>query len=229
MIPKLPPKIMVVEVNEKLRYSMCNIIECNYFDVFRAQDSNHALNNLEIEKPNIIVISSTMGSDSMVQLTKDIHDRLDFQQIPFIFALDSKEKTPEYKVDNSLIEIIYRPITGIEIITIIKSILRKSNPVFQDKLLKYKDLVMDIATYQVYRKNEKIHLGPTEFKILQMLLQYPETIFSRKEIIEYVWKTNQDIEPRTVDVHVNRLRSSIKSGTKLFIQTIRSVGYKLEA
>ena len=111
----------------------------------------------------------------------------------------------------------------------IKSLLRKSKPVFQDKVIRYKDLTMDLATYKVHRGDKRIHLGPTEFKIMQMLIQAPKVILSRQEIIDCVWGSNQQIEPRTVDVHVNRLRSLVKirENELPFIKTVRAAGYCL--
>jgi two-component system phosphate regulon response regulator PhoB len=88
---------------------------------------------------------------------------------------------------------------------------------------------MDLATYKVQRAGKKIHLGPTEFKIMQMLIQSPKTILSRQRIIDYVWGGDQAIEPRTVDVHVNRLRSLVKINDEElpFIKTVRASGYCL--
>ena len=81
----------------------------------------------------------------------------------------------------------------------------------------------------MHRKDKRIHLGPTEFKILQLLVQSPKVIFTRQQIIDYVWGTKENIEPRTVDVHVNRLRTLIKVDSREipFIKTVRAAGYCL--
>ena len=141
-----------------------------------------------------------------------------------------KEFVENYKLtDTTLVEVVYRPFTPNQLMTAIKSLLRKSQPIFQDKIIKHKDVSMDLATYKVYRSNKVIHLGPTEFKILQLFIQAPRTIFSRQQIIDYVWGVDKIIELRTVDVHVNRLRSLMKleKNEIPFIKTVRASGYCL--
>lgn len=114
--------------------------------------------------------------------------------------------------------------------TTIRTLLRKSRPVFQDKIIKYNDIRMDLSTYRVYRNNKQVHLGPTEFKILQLLVQKPKSIYSRRQIIDYVWGTEKDIAHRTIDVHVNRIRTLMKLEKDQYqlIKTIRSAGYCLD-
>lgn len=230
MTDKLPPKVFVIEPDELLKTSLCNTIERYWFNVLRASDFETSLRLVAINKPNVIIVSSRIPGISAIDLAAKIRQLDGCEDMPMIFILDETESVENYKtVDNGLIEIVYRPYTPNEIMTSIKNLLRRSKPIFQDKVVKYKDLSMDLATYKVVRGNKFIHLGPTEFKILQLLVKSPKTIFSRQQIVDYVWGADQKVEPRTVDVHVNRLRTLIKqSNNELpFIKTVRASGYCL--
>jgi two-component system phosphate regulon response regulator PhoB len=178
-----------------------------------------------------VVLSSKLGSKKVLDMIEHVRSSPKNKELPILLILEESEEISLYnKAKDTALEIMKRPFAPAEFLSNVKSLLRKSNPVFQDKIIKYKDLTMDLATYKVQRAGKKIHLGPTEFKIMQMLIQSPKTILSREKIIEYVWgEAAQNIEPRTVDVHVNRLRSLVKiNDTELpFIKTVRAAGYCL--
>ena len=127
-------------------------------------------------------------------------------------------------------EVLQRPFTPNELMTTIRLLLRKSKPVFQDKVIKYGDISMDLSTFKVLRGAKQVHLGPTEFKILELFVQKPKNIYSRRQIIDYVWGTEKDIAHRTIDVHINRIRTLMKLDSDRYplIKTIRSAGYCLD-
>lgn len=230
MSEKLPPKILVIEPDEVQRIALCNTIERYWFTVLRAGDKDSALRTIGVNQPNVVIISSALSEASMSDLAQDIRELKGCAEMPVILIINEKDSAENYKkLDLDLTEFVTRPFTPNEVMTAIKALLRKAKPIFQDKIITYKDLSMDLATYRVHRKDRKIHLGPTEFKILQLLVQSPRIIFTRQQIIDYVWGTGQDIEPRTVDVHVNRLRALIKLDSREipFIKTVRAAGYCL--
>jgi two-component system phosphate regulon response regulator PhoB len=148
--------------------------------------------------------------------------------IPFVI-LSSDNIT--YNFDSELVVILKRPFTPYEIINTIRSLLRKSKPVFQNTILAHNELTMNLATYRVLRGKRLIHLGPTEFIILQLLMSDPNRIFSRSEIIEGVWGEKHQIDARTVDVHINRIRVLLKNPDDKYhiIKTVRSLGYSMES
>lgn len=231
MSDKLPPKILVVESDEVLNASVCNTIERHWFDVIRTHDAEHALKAVTTTLPNAATISSRLKDISAVEMAARLRKIPKLSQLPIIFLVDSGEPESNYNhFDDNLVGLVYRPFTPNQLITAIRSVLRRSQPIFQDKIIKYKDVSMDLATYKVYRGSKVIHLGPTEFKILQLFMQSPKVIFSREHIIQHIWGLDKVIEHRTVDVHVNRLRTLIKPdrrGRDDFIKTVRSSGYCL--
>lgn len=227
---KLPPRILVIESDEALSSSICNAIERSWFDVARATDEETAIAFASSNLPNVAIISSRIKDISPVAMSSKLRKLNKATDLPIIFLLDAGQSFENYNSpNNDLVEVIYRPFTPNQLMISIKSLLRKSQPIFQNKIIKYKDVSMDLATYKVIRRNKSIHLGPTEFKILHLFVQSPKVIFSRQQIIDYVWGTGKEIEHRTVDVHVNRLRTLMKVEDKdeQFIKTVRANGYCL--
>lgn len=230
MSDKLPPKILILESDELARTSLCNTIERYWFTVLRAEGIDSATRIASVNQPNVVVVSSRNNDVSLTEAVCAIRSAKACSNVPVVLIMAEGATPDSYKnLDNGLLECVARPFTPSEVLLAIKSLLRRSKPVFQDKVIKYKDLSMDLSTYKVMRGDKRIHLGPTEFKILQMLVQSPKVIFSRQQIIDYVWGAGMAIEPRTVDVHVNRLRSLVKlhKDEIPFIKTVRSAGYCL--
>lgn len=229
MFEKLPPKVLVVEKDELFRTTICNTIERYWFSVIRTSTIEEGMKKTA-DNPNVVIISSKFGSNEVIAMVKDLQKNSSNLELPLIILLEDGESKDNYSsISSPLTEFMNRPFTPNELMLCIKGLLRKSNPIFQDKVIKYKDLSMDLATYRVYRGSKQIHLGPTEFKIMQMLILAPRTIHSRQSIMDHVWGKGRNIESRTVDVHVNRIRSLIKlrDDEPPIIKTVRSSGYCL--
>lgn len=230
MSEKLPPEILIFETDEVSCTNLCNTVERYWFTVLRAYSIEKAVRISAVNNPHVVVLGSKDSSVSLAEAAYQIRSMKGRHSIPFIFIIENDSDVESYKsLDNGLIEYITRPFTPNEVLIAIKALLRRSKPTFQDKIIKYKDLSMDLSTYKVTRGTTHVRLGPTEFKILQLLVQSPKVIFSREQIIDFVWGANLEIEHRTVDVHVNRLRSLIKTNQDEipFIKTVRSAGYCL--
>ncbi|KJV55380.1 transcriptional regulatory, C terminal family protein [Orientia chuto str. Dubai] len=236
---KLPPQILIIDLDEMRRIALCNIVERSWFNAIRL-NHNHDIeassaNAVLMLAPNLIIISSSIAKNIAIdvftqKLRAAAQKKSSQTDVPIIFILNQNDNIEVYKkLDNGLIEILQYPYTDSDIISAIKSLLRKSNLVLKNRILKYKDLTMDLSTYKVYRGDKLICLGPTEFKILQLLLEEPKVILSRERIIECVWGREHKIELRTVDVHVNRLRNVIKNNKfePTLIKTVRASGYCL--
>lgn len=232
MSDKLPPKILVVEYDEVLNASLCNSIERYWFQVTRVKNPEEAVRAAEVDHPNVAIISSRIRSMSSIEMAVQLRKIKGLKDMPVVFLLDQEELIDNYNLmDSNLTELVRRPFTPNELMTSIRTLLRRSKPIFQDKIIKYNDVSMDLSTYKVFRGNKSIHLGPTEFKILQLFVQKPENVYSRRQIIDYVWGADKDIAPRTIDVHINRIRTLMKPDNTKFdiplIRTIRAKGYSL--
>ena len=231
MSEKLPPKILVIEDDERLRASISNNIERSNLDVIRANSKN-VLSAIGTDTPNLAIIADHDGNNQAVSIAKMLWEKYSEPTLPLIFIAENAAKNEQYSsLSSQFVVSVNKKDLSLELLPSIKLLLRKSKPVFQNKTLSFRNITIDLATFRVTRDGEKIHLGPTEFKILHLLMQSPDKIFSREEIINFVWDNPRgDIEPRTVDVHVNRLRSMLKAYDRevSIIKTIRSAGYCLK-
>ena len=228
---KLPPKILVVEADEVMNTNLCNAIERYWFDVTRARNSETAQRAAQVSLPNVAIVSSRVQDQSAMELGALLRRVPDLKELPIVFIIEQGESIDNYNlIGSGYTEVLQRPFTPNELMTTIRLLLRKSKPVFQDKVIKYGDISMDLSTFKVLRGAKQVHLGPTEFKILELFVQKPKNIYSRRQIIDYVWGTEKDIAHRTIDVHINRIRTLMKLDSDRYplIKTIRSAGYCLD-
>ena len=231
MSDKLPPKILVVEADEVMNTSLCNTIERYWFDVTRARTSETAQRAAQVHLPNVAIISSRVQDKSAIEVGVSLRKILELKELPIVFIVEQGESVDNYNlISGGYTEVLHRPFTPNELMTTIRLLLRKSKPMFQDKVIKYSDISMDLSTFKVHRGLKQVHLGPTEFKILELFVQKPKNIYSRRQIIDYVWGTEKDIAHRTIDVHINRIRTLMKLDSDRYplIKTIRSAGYCLD-
>jgi two-component system phosphate regulon response regulator PhoB len=123
---------------------------------------------------------------------------------------------------------ITKPFSFPELLARIKALLRRSKPsVISDTVL-FDDLKIDRMTRRVYRKDTEVHLGPKEYELLNFFIKNPKRVYSREQLLENVWSENINVETRTIDVHIRRLRQNINlKGSKELIRTVRSAGYSL--
>ena len=184
----------------------------------------------EVKPPNVAIISSRITNKSANEIAAELKKMKGMRDLPILFLVEQNESENTTLSDQYCSEYLIRPFTPNELMTIIRSLLRQSKPIFQDKIIKYNDIRVDLSNYRVYRNQKQFYLGPTEFKILQLLSQQPKKIYSRRQIIDYVCGTEKDIAHRTIDVHINRIRTLMKLETDQYplIKTIRSAGYCLD-
>ena len=122
-----------------------------------------------------------------------------------------------------------KPFSFPELLARIKAMLRRGNPTAVNEEIIYLDLKVDRVAMKVYRQNKEVSLGPKEFKLLDFLITQPKRVYSREQLLEQVWGEDINVESRTVDVHITRLRQAINiDGSKPLIRTVRSAGYSLE-
>jgi len=185
------------------------------------------LDTVERIEPNIIILDEdTAGILKPSDVCSILKNNPKTNNIKIILA----SKTAQ--LDNSVInDYIIKPFVPSELVSKIKSFATKHVSSSNKKIIRYHDIEMNINTFRVTRLGKTIHLGPNEFKIFQCFLELPDRVLSREHIMNYVWGHNSQVEPRTIDVHINRLRAALKDNEDELplIKTIRSAGYSLSA
>jgi two-component system phosphate regulon response regulator PhoB len=230
----LPPKIMIIDSDVVGCTYLGNSLERNGFSVMPCHYGADALKHLEQlplkRKPNLIVIDDDIEDISHIELYRTITEKK-LSMAPVILMLKDGSDTSIINTESPeiLADYVVKPITQYDFMSKVKALLSKSNPVLQEKILSFRDIQINIASYKVKRGSRELHLGPTEFKLLQCLIEAPYKIFSRKELADYVLLDKQNIELRTIDVHINRLRNALKNpwDDRPVIKTIRAAGYCL--
>jgi two-component system phosphate regulon response regulator PhoB len=124
---------------------------------------------------------------------------------------------------------VTKPFSPSELIARVRAVMRRARPSLGTETLQYEDLVMDLAAHRVRRNGRDVHLGPTEFRLLRHLLEHQGRVFSREQLLDQVWGQDAYVEPRTVDVHIRRLRKALTIDEAAdLIRTVRSAGYALD-
>ena len=124
---------------------------------------------------------------------------------------------------------ITKPFNMEALLARVRALLRRTAPTVSKEKLVFHDMQMDLATHRVQRNSRTLHLGPTEFRLLAFFLQHPHRVFSREELLDAVWGPDIHVEPRTVDVHIRRLRKSINGDGELdLVRTVRAAGYAFD-
>jgi two-component system phosphate regulon response regulator PhoB len=152
------------------------------------------------------------------------------RDIPIIMITARGEESDRVRgLDTGADDYVTKPFSTTELVARVRAVLRRSAPSLSEELLTFADVTMDLAAHRVRRGDRDIHLGPTEFRLLRHFMQHPGRVFSREQLLDVVWGHDVYVEPRTVDVHIRRLRKALNDGDEAdLIRTVRSAGYALD-
>lgn len=224
------PKILVVEDEpaqmELLAYNM----EKEGFTVIRAMDGDEGLLAAEETSPDLIVLDWMLPNVSGIEVCRQLKRRKDTSDTPVIMLTARGEETDRIRgLDTGADDYMVKPYSISELMARVRALLRRSRPSTSNHLLSYKEINVDLDRHRVNYGDDVIKLGPTEFRLLVFLLEKPGRVWSREQLLDHVWGINSDIDLRTVDVHVGRLRKALKQNGKSDpVRTIRGFGYSLD-
>ena len=164
---------------------------------------------------------------SGIELCRRIRKNKEHKNIPIIMLTAKGEEEDKLRgLETGADDYITKPFSINELVARVKAVLRRIRPMFVDEVLTYKGIVIDLVSHSASRDGETLHLGPTEFNLLAFFMENIGRVFSREQLLNHVWKNEAHVEPRTVDVHIRRLRKAVNNDVKEdFIRTVRSAGY----
>jgi two-component system phosphate regulon response regulator PhoB len=226
----LKPLLLIVEdeaaLVELLRYNF----EKEGFRVAVAMDGEAALVAVAEARPDIMVLDWMLPHVSGLEVCRQIRRKADTRDVPIIMLTARGEESDRIRgLDTGADDYLTKPFSMSELIARIRAVLRRIRPGLADDRLNHGDIVIDRVAHRVRRAGNEIHLGPTEFRLLDHLMQHPGRVFSREQLLDAVWGSDVYVEARTVDVHVGRLRKALNvEGTVNPIRTVRSAGYSLD-
>lgn len=221
--------IMVVEDEEALGLMLKYNLEKEGYDVLVEPRGNKALAEVEKNQPSVILLDWMLPEISGVEICKLIRSKPDIKNIPIIMLTAKGEEEDKVKgLSAGADDYVTKPFSVPELMARVKAQLRRAPEPPAEKELKFADIRMDLTAKKVFRGENFVHLGPTEFRLLRMLMETPGKVFSREFLLKNVWGSNIYVESRTVDVHIRRLRKSLNEFGPDYIRTVRATGYSLD-
>ncbi|MEM7223505.1 MAG: phosphate regulon transcriptional regulator PhoB [Pseudomonadota bacterium] len=226
----MKPLVLIVEdeaaIVTLLRYNL----EREGFQVIEAGDGEEALLLVAEHEPDIILLDWMLPVMSGIEVCRRLRRKPEMQEVPILMLTARGEESDKVRgLDCGADDYVTKPFSPAELIARMRAVLRRSHTLTNAQQLRFADLVMDLGAHRVQRGARSIHLGPTEFRLLRHFLQYPGRVFSREQLMDAIWGRDVYVEPRTVDVHIRRLRKAINlDDAEDLIRTVRSAGYALD-
>lgn len=227
----MTPYILVVEDEDALATLLKYNLDKEGHRVVVASDGEEALMLVDERQPDLIVLDWMLPKVSGIEVCRRLRAKPETKNLPVIMLTARGEESDRVRgLDTGADDYIVKPFSMSELAARVRAVLRRIRPGLADDRIRHGDLVIDRVAHRVKRDGKEIHLGPTEFRLLDYLMQHPGRVFSREQLLDAVWGSDVYVEARTVDVHIGRLRKALNVGAEVDpIRTVRSAGYSLEA
>ncbi len=224
------PHILVVEDEQALGLLLSYNLEAEGFTVERAERGDEAEIRLNEAVPDLVILDWMLPGVSGLEICRRLRAREATRTLPVIMLTARGEEAERVRgLSVGADDYVVKPFSVPELMARVRSLLRRSRPERVASRLSAGDLDLDRETRRVRRGMRDIHLGPTEFRLLDYLMERPGRVFSRSQLLDGVWGQAVEIDERTVDVHVGRLRKSLSRGRERDpIRTVRGAGYSFD-
>ncbi len=212
---------------ELVRYNL----EKEGYEVAVAMDGEEALLMIEERQPDIVLLDWMLPKLAGIEVARRLRSRSHTRNLPIIMLTARAEESDRIRgLDTGADDYLTKPFSMTELIARIRAVLRRIRPALAEDVVVVGDISIDRAAHRVMRNDVEVHLGPTEFRLLDYFIQHPGRVFSREQLLDAVWGSDVYVETRTVDVHIGRLRKALsRGGGEDPIRTVRSAGYALNA
>ena len=221
--------VLIVEDDE----SLATLLEYNLveeYDVSIARYGEEALLSINENAPDVLILDWMLPKVSGIEVCRRIRARTETQNIPIIMLTARSEESDRVRgLEMGADDYLTKPFSTAELRARVRALLRRIRPGLIEDIVMFGDIKVDRGSHRVTRGEKEIHLGPTEFRLLDYLVQHPGRVFSREQLLNAVWGTGVFVEVRTVDVHIGRLRKALnKFDQGDPIRTVRSAGYAID-
>lgn len=224
------PLVLIVEDEAPLQELLAYNLQRADFDVEQAFDGDQAINLVGERTPDLILLDWMLPHTSGIELCRQFRRKPETANTPIIMLTARAEESDRLRgLNTGADDYVTKPFSVEELIARMRAVLRRVRPAFAEELLAFADLTMDLVAHRVMRGDDEIHLSPTEFRLLRQLLERPGRVFSRDQLLDLVWGHDQDVELRTVDATIRRLRRALnETGRADLLRTVRAAGYALD-
>lgn len=227
----LLPHVLIVEDEEALSATLKYNLEKEGYSVSLAHDGEEALILAEEKQPDLVLLDWMLPKQPGIEVCRRLRARQETRNTPIVMLTARTDETDRIRgLDTGADDYIVKPVAIAELLARLRAVMRRIRPALAEEKLRFGDITVDRVAHRVKRGPRDVHLGPTEFKLLDHLIQHPGRVFSREQLLDAVWGSEVYVETRTVDVHIGRLRKALVRGTETDpIRTVRSAGYSLDA
>jgi len=224
------PNILVVEDEDSLATLLQYNLEKEGYQVSVAGDGEEALMQVDERLPDLVVLDWMLPKVSGIEVCRRLRQRSETRNVPIIMLTARSEESDRVRgLDTGADDYLSKPFSMTELAARIRAVLRRLRPGLAEDRVRFGDIVVDRVAHRVKRGGRDVHLGPTEFRLLDYFMQHPGRVFSREQLLDAVWGSDVYVEARTVDVHVGRLRKCLKRGREIDpIRTVRGMGYSFD-
>jgi two-component system phosphate regulon response regulator PhoB len=225
------PTLLLVEDDRALADLLTWHFTREGYDIVRTADGDEALLLAEERTPDLVILDWMIEGVTGIEVCRRLRRRSSTAQVPIIMLTARGEESDRIRgLETGADDYVTKPFSPRELIARVGAVLRRIRPALAGEQLVFGDVEMDVDAHRVRRGGHAIQLGPTEFRLLRHLMEQPGRVFSRERLLDAVWGHDPDIDARTVDVHIRRLRKALNQGDKPdVIRTVRSAGYSLDA
>lgn len=223
----MPANILIIEDEEALTLLLRYNLESEGYSVDAVARGDEAETRLREAVPDLVILDWMLPGLSGIELCRRLRTRAETERLPVIMLTARGDETERVRgLATGADDYVVKPFSVPELLARVRALLRRAKPEHVATLLRAGDIELDRETHRVHRSGREIHLGPTEFRLLEFLMQSPGRVFSREQLLDGVWGQDVYIDERTVDVHVGRLRKAINRGRQTDpIRTVRGAGY----
>lgn len=223
------PRILIAEDEAPLVALLRYNLEKAGFEVAEACDGEEALIAIAERKPDLLLLDWMLPLVSGIEICRRLRRSRETASLPILILTARAEERDRVRgLEGGADDYVVKPFSPAELVARVRALLRRSQKSGEEKL-HCADVALDLAARRVTRNGSRIHLGPTEFRLLSHLMRFKGRVFSRDQLLDAVWSEEAEIEERTVDVHIRRLRKALNErGGADILRTVRSAGYAVE-
>jgi len=224
------PVILIAEDEAPLVTLLRYNIEKEGYRAVEARDGEEALMLAEEDAPDLVLLDWMLPRVSGIEVCRRLRAQAQTRNVPIIILTARGEDADRVRgLDTGADDYVTKPFSMTELLARMRAVLRRVRPTLSENVVTFADIVIDRAAHRVKRAEKEIHLGPTEYRLLDHLMQHPGRVFSREQLLDAVWGSGVYVDARTVDVHIGRLRKALNEAGQMDpIRTVRSAGYALD-
>lgn len=225
------PRLLLVEDDRALADLLSWHFAREGYDVERTADGDEALLLAQERTPDLVILDWMIEGVAGIEVCRRLRRRASTSGVPIIMLTARGEESDRIRgLETGADDYVTKPFSPRELLARVGAVLRRVRPALAGEQLNFADIEMEADAHRVRRGGKPIQLGPTEFRLLRHFMENPGRVFSRERLLDAVWAHDPDIDVRTVDVHVRRLRKALnEGGLPDVIRTVRSAGYSLDA